>query len=334
MAPQKADQDFDNKTYIEVPETYSRRRLNSLYREIPLADPVSRTLRKYFNAFANLYGIIPLGKVWEIIHTQSPGLVDEKAFAAFVAVARHECEDYCILKNSEIYLDGRDTSWPDWQIIDTMLLYDESDAMREVEVSQQGKEYYVPRKTELLRYSDGTYFEPTPQADELRRFLSQSLGLSPRDADFLFEELLFHVRCFSGDIQGALDIMEQAGATMNEKTFSAFTSIYQEFHNNARMQHNRGFTPHELCAMARPEETAPQSFSFGPNIQKALAEGTMDVKELRQSILTMELPDERLRPLMLQALEDAEAAAKMPKVGRNDLCPCGSGKKYKKCCGR
>jgi len=24
----------------------------------------------------------------------------------------------------------------------------------------------------------------------------------------------------------------------------------------------------------------------------------------------------------------------MPKVGRNDPCPCGSGKKYKKCCGR
>jgi preprotein translocase subunit SecA len=24
----------------------------------------------------------------------------------------------------------------------------------------------------------------------------------------------------------------------------------------------------------------------------------------------------------------------VPKVGRNDLCPCGSGKKYKNCCGR
>jgi len=23
-----------------------------------------------------------------------------------------------------------------------------------------------------------------------------------------------------------------------------------------------------------------------------------------------------------------------PKVGRNDACPCGSGKKYKKCCGK
>lgn len=24
---------------------------------------------------------------------------------------------------------------------------------------------------------------------------------------------------------------------------------------------------------------------------------------------------------------------KEDKIGRNDLCPCGSGKKYKKCCG-
>jgi preprotein translocase subunit SecA len=23
-----------------------------------------------------------------------------------------------------------------------------------------------------------------------------------------------------------------------------------------------------------------------------------------------------------------------PKIGRNDLCPCGSGLKYKKCCGK
>jgi preprotein translocase subunit SecA len=38
--------------------------------------------------------------------------------------------------------------------------------------------------------------------------------------------------------------------------------------------------------------------------------------------------------------EATEAAAKArpirngPKVGRNDPCPCGSGKKYKQCCGK
>ncbi len=31
--------------------------------------------------------------------------------------------------------------------------------------------------------------------------------------------------------------------------------------------------------------------------------------------------------------EEAEAAIAPPKPGRNDLCSCGSGKKYKKCHG-
>jgi preprotein translocase subunit SecA len=33
-------------------------------------------------------------------------------------------------------------------------------------------------------------------------------------------------------------------------------------------------------------------------------------------------------------LELAPVRREMPKVGRNDPCPCGSGKKYKNCCGR
>ena len=38
-----------------------------------------------------------------------------------------------------------------------------------------------------------------------------------------------------------------------------------------------------------------------------------------------------------EAMRDSRAPATVrregPKVGRNDLCPCGSGKKFKKCCG-
>jgi preprotein translocase subunit SecA len=30
----------------------------------------------------------------------------------------------------------------------------------------------------------------------------------------------------------------------------------------------------------------------------------------------------------------SQPVSKKPKVGRNDPCPCGSGKKYKKCCGK
>jgi preprotein translocase subunit SecA len=43
-------------------------------------------------------------------------------------------------------------------------------------------------------------------------------------------------------------------------------------------------------------------------------------------------PEDLLAP---EAVADAgQAVAAMPKVGRNDPCPCGSGKKYKQCHGR
>jgi len=34
------------------------------------------------------------------------------------------------------------------------------------------------------------------------------------------------------------------------------------------------------------------------------------------------------------AAEKAKPVRTGPKVGRNDPCPCGSGKKFKHCCGR
>jgi hypothetical protein len=44
--------------------------------------------------------------------------------------------------------------------------------------------------------------------------------------------------------------------------------------------------------------------------------------------------EENAKDLAKDALEDAPApyVRAAPKVGRNDPCPCGSGKKYKKCC--
>jgi len=35
-----------------------------------------------------------------------------------------------------------------------------------------------------------------------------------------------------------------------------------------------------------------------------------------------------------EVLAKAQPVRAVPRVGRNDVCPCGSGKKYKKCCGQ
>ena len=57
--------------------------------------------------------------------------------------------------------------------------------------------------------------------------------------------------------------------------------------------------------------------------------------------IEVEIPQERQAVVDVDALESPteedyieKARSNEPKVGRNDPCPCGSGKKYKNCCGR
>ena len=113
---------MSKEQYIEFPEEYTRRELNARYREIPLKDTTSRLLRKYFNAMANLYGIIPLHKAREIIFSLSPKLVTADEFLAFAEIARHECEDYYILGGDELYTDVKHTKPLDREIIDVTLI--------------------------------------------------------------------------------------------------------------------------------------------------------------------------------------------------------------------
>lgn len=128
--------------YIEFPEEYTRRELNARYREIPLKDTTSRLLRKYFNAIANLYGIIPLHKAKEIVFSLSPKLITEEEFLAFTEIARHECEGYYILGGDALYSYVQYTKPLDREIID-VTLFDEPDLFTETKRSQQDKPYYI-----------------------------------------------------------------------------------------------------------------------------------------------------------------------------------------------
>ncbi len=47
-----------------------------------------------------------------------------------------------------------------------------------------------------------------------------------------------------------------------------------------------------------------------------------------------EIFDDEKRKEIRKAYMKSKTVVKPPKVGRNEPCPCGSGKKYKKCCGK
>ena len=62
------------------------------------------------------------------------------------------------------------------------------------------------------------------------------------------------------------------------------------------------------------------------------------VQSIREDDGALYLPVSVVRePERRQAQENqaaAPVASQEPRVGRNAPCPCGSGKKYKKCCGK
>lgn len=46
------------------------------------------------------------------------------------------------------------------------------------------------------------------------------------------------------------------------------------------------------------------------------------------------IPSEERRKELYKEQKTSHTVVKEKKIGRNDPCPCGSGKKYKKCCGK
>lgn len=284
---------------IIFPEIYAREKLDALYRAIPLKDTASRMLRRYFGAMANLYGIIPLSKAYEIISAQSPTLVTRDEFLAFAEIARHEDDPFSIMGGDELFVDREHTGAMDRWIIDPFLLHgDDNEPFLRTLVMQEGKPYYVPDKRELLRYETDFYFEQTPQLSAMKAFLASEMELDEDTLEGVVDEMLLNMRYADPDF----DVMEMLEvfdvAFISEAEMSQFIRLYQALNNHTRMQSNCGHTPNEL-AVGSP--------------------------------VIMREPEMNLVPSPSGA---ARQAAKPAKVGRNEPCPCGSGKKYKHCCGR
>ena len=307
--------------YVAIPESYTRRQLNALYREIPLKGTTSRLLRKYFNAMANLYGIIPLKKAYEIISEQNPTLVTEPEFLVFAEIARHEVEDYYILGAEDIYTNRMPVEPMRREIIDTLLVEGNMEQYAQTKAIQRGKPYYVPAKKELLLYDDALYCEETPAVTALKKFLATGLRLNAEKTEEVFQGLLYNARCVGAGFQYLMQHLEKLGIRFRTtKDVEKFAELYQEFHNNTRMQCNRGYTPNETAAMQPLEQCVPRSMTFGPNLRCELSSGAMNAAELRASLLG--------------EIAATAGSGISKKVRRNDPCPCGSGKKFKKCCGR
>ena len=220
---------------------------------------------------------------------------------------------------------------------------------------REGKKLFVPG--DLIEYADLEYYESNPQTRAMEQFLMPKLDIQSKDSMYTEEQyntVIGHglVRDIVGFIkdpnlipteglQKAVD-MVSAFIDLKAKDFQRFADLYFDLSNHTRMPTNKGYTPNELSSTRRG---GPTSISFGPGIQNAIRSGDLNADELRQAVFAQSDWPTSIRSSMLSEIDRAElkpgeekwfggTVVKGAKVGPNDLCPCGSGKKYKKCCGR
>ncbi|MBS4020879.1 MAG: SEC-C domain-containing protein [Dethiobacter sp.] len=166
---------------------------------------------------------------------------------------------------------------------------------------RKGKPFYIPEKEELLKYNDETYFEINKEYSALKSYVANNIF----DGDEFKAEML------SEDVQGicqygfsvnsAFDVFNRRKVNFqSEKQVSEVTQLIMDLANNTRLWENNGHTPNEIFNKMERHKLRPLPNAGVPNLLGIPGGLTTGNK----------------------------------KIGRNDSCPCGSGKKYKKCCGQ
>ena len=171
---------------------------------------------------------------------------------------------------------------------------------KDIERRQGGRKFYIPSVDEILDYSENGYPTKSASYQRLGRFLLDEMKVS----DAVKDQVLFFIykECsMDGRMSAIMENLNQKGIQFNDEQLEKFTKLIMEANNNTRMLEFRGYTPNEISgavwpfATGRPHTAMPNSF-------------------------------------VPTAMPMQPASAR--KIYPNDPCPCGSGKKYKKCCGR
>ena len=177
------------------------------------------------------------------------------------------------------------------------------------------------------------YIADTPQVRAMERFWRTKMKMSAEESRDMLADFILMITCDDRPFDAVSAELEQMKIDMTVKQLEEFIKLFTDLHNNTRIPSNRGFTPNELAQRSGGPKM-PKSISFGPNITAGLQSGEINVNVLGMNIVTSDLPDE-LKIQMLGEIAKSQGANAAPKkVGRNEPCPCGSGKKYKKCCGK
>jgi hypothetical protein len=164
--------------------------------------------------------------------------------------------------------------------------------------ARRGKPRYTPPDPDaFLDYADSTYYEQTPQTAALMDALL-SFGLAQEEAEYLMDVLHEYI-ILENSTEEPLEALEECDVKLSPLQMQRFTGLLTDMTNASRLWSNYGYSPGEII--------------------RIMGKGRPGWNARAMETTNKVAPKTIIPPR---------------KVGRNEPCPCGSGLKYKKCCGK
>lgn len=165
------------------------------------------------------------------------------------------------------------------------------------------------------------------QGRSLRHEIERTVTLAL--IDFAWKEHLRGMDELKDKVQGAMFEQKDPLVIYKIEAFKLFQGLMSKVNREVAMLLFRGTIP-----VQRQEENAPPQIQQRPEDDRLRREIEAQKRaEIERRRMVEQQKQQYIEQQKQQAEVERQKALAMRKVGRNDLCPCGSGKKYKQCHG-
>lgn len=196
---------------------------------------------------------------------------------------------------------------------------------------QMDKDFYIPSAQQIDEICRIGYEASSSEYKKLESFFAKKLRL-PYD-----QVVTWCLQVWANSYEGEspskiINKMTEANIEFEEKMINELLGLLVAAHNNTRMKENRGYKPSEM-ARKRPINKMPTIVPASSKAAAILKDATPQL-QAKGMLVDLNGNADVIQTTIFPRGLNEEPIRVEKKIYPNDPCPCGSGKKYKKCCGK
>lgn len=288
-------------------------------------------LVKCIHFFIQYYGIAPIEVIYEMYRQKVKDSIDEMIGMLWEMPV--DIVESCLFTMDKLGMEG----WPkenplysEKGIFVHLQLF-ENEEFDYLLRQQMDKDFYIPSAQQIDEICRIGYEASSSAYKKLESFFTKKLKFSYEQA------VTWCLQVWANSYEGEspskiINKMTEANIEFEEKMINELLELLVAAHNNTRMKENRGYKPSEMVRK--------KSVDKMPTIVPASSNAAAILKDAAPQLEAMGVPvdlngnTDVIQTTMFPSGLNGEPIRVEKKIYPNDPCPCGSGKKYKKCCGK